>query len=279
MNRFSVHVFALASFLMISVQAVGQDIELSFGDVVLSFFGDNTDQFDFSGAAFTQSVDCVLTASNNETDYGAQAWSFGIAGDGLDIDGITTDGTVAEDASEGGYDFSEVTADGAILVTILSFQTFDTLPANGSSTVAILSVSSTFPAGATETKSLSYTAGLVGSGLEVENVVAINDQDVTPTMVGYEITLTGIDNNFMTMDFDSSGQFDIGDISALLYWMYRGGGAPACRDAMDFNGNGRINIADVVSGLNYLFTHTGATPAAGVGCQFYTACDISAACQ
>ena len=248
------------------------------GDVVLSFSGDNAPRTDFSGAGFSQSVECVLTSSNNETDHGAQAWSFGVTGNGLDIDGITTDGTVAENASEAGYDFSEVTTEGAIQVTILSYETFDTLPANGSSTVAVLSVSSTFPAGATETRSLSYTPGLVGSGLEVENVIAINDFDVVPATAGYEITLRGIDSNFMTMDFDSSGQFDIGDISALLYWLYRGGDAPDCRDAMDFNGNGRINIADVVSGLNHLFVHTNTVPTAGVGCQVYTECGIAGAC-
>ena len=118
----------------------------------------------------------------------------------------------------------------------------------------------------------------MGSGLEVENVIAINDFDVVPATAGYEITLRGIDSNFMTMDFDSSGQFDIGDISALLYWLYRGGDAPDCRDAMDFNGNGRINIADVVSGLNHLFVHTNTVPAAGVGCQVYTECGIAGAC-
>ena len=110
------------------------------------------------------------------------------------------------------------------------------------------------------------------------NVIAINDFDVVPATAGYEITLRGIDSNFMTMDFDSSGQFDIGDISVLLYWLYRGGDAPDCRDAMDFNGNGRINVADAVSGLNFLFTHTGTTPAAGAGCQIYDGCDLSAGC-
>ena len=249
------------------------------GDVVLSFSGDDAAQVDFSGSAFSQSVDCVLSNSRNDGN-GPQGWSFGVTGNGLDIDGISTDGTAADGASEGGFDLSEVTADGgAIQVTILSFDPMVTLDANGSATIASVSVSSTFPAGTTETKSLAYTSGLVGSGLAVENIIAMNDAEIEPTTAGYEITLTGIDTNYVTMDFDSDGKAVISDIQGLLNWLYLGGGAPDCRDAMDFNGNGRINIADAVSGLNYLFSHTGTTPSAGAGCQVYAGCDIAAACQ
>ncbi len=247
------------------------------GDVVLSFSGDDSGSTGFAGTAFSQTVDCVLTSSNNETDNGAQGWSFGVTGNGFDIDAITTDGTAAESASDGGFDLSEVTADGAIQVTILSFDPFVTLPANGSSTVATVSVSTDYSAG-DATSSLSYTSGLVGSGLAVENIVAINDLDVEPVTTGYEITLTGIVSNFVTMDFDASGEVNIGDISGLLSWLYLGGDAPGCREAMDYNGNGRINVADAVSGLNFLFTHTGTTPAAGAGCQIYDGCELSAGC-
>ena len=73
----------------------------------------------------------------------------------------------------------------------------------------------------------------------------------------------GTDNYSMSMDFDSSGEFNIGDVSALLYWLFRGGPAPDCRDAMDYNQNGRINVIDVVSGLRYLFTYTHRLPARG----------------
>lgn len=86
-------------------------------------------------------------------------------------------------------------------------------------------------------------------------------------------------NNFMSMDFDSSGQFDIGDISGLLYWMYRGGAAPDCSAAMDYNLNGRINIIDAVSGLRYLFMHTNSVPAMGAGCQVYADCELADACH
>ncbi len=89
----------------------------------------------------------------------------------------------------------------------------------------------------------------------------------------------GTDAYSMSMDFDSSGEFNIGDVSALLYWLFRGGPAPDCSDAMDYNQNGRINVIDVVSGLRYLFTYTHRIPARGVGCQVYTSCEPSAACQ
>ncbi len=87
------------------------------------------------------------------------------------------------------------------------------------------------------------------------------------------------ENYSMSMDFDSSGQFDIGDITGLLYWMYRGGAAPDCSDAMDYNLNGRINIIDAVSGLRYLFMHTNSVPAMGAGCQAYAGCEPADACH
>lgn len=89
---------------------------------------------------------------------------------------------------------------------------------------------------------------------------------------------TVADDSFVSMDFDSSGQFNIGDVSALLMWLYLGGPAPDCREAMDFNANGRINVIDAVSGLNFLFTHTQAVPAMGAGCQAYVGCDSGVAC-
>ena len=89
----------------------------------------------------------------------------------------------------------------------------------------------------------------------------------------------GTDKYSMSMDFDSSGEFNIGDVSALLYWLYRGGPAPDCRDAMDYNQNGRINVIDVVSGLRYLFIYTHRLPARGAGCQVYLGCETSPACQ
>ena len=223
----------------------------------------------------------MTTANNNceNEGVGAQGWSFGVTATGFEITGLTTDGTAAEGASEVGFDFSEVTADGAIAVTILGFQEFIMLPATGSSTVASISVATSFPDDATETKSLQYANGLVGSGLAVKNIVAFGDTDVDPDSTGYELTITGVDNNYVSMDFDGSGQVNIADLQALLNWLYLGGDAPACRDAMDFNGNDRINVADAVSGLNYLFAHTSASPAAGVGCQVYLECGLNTACE
>ena len=86
-------------------------------------------------------------------------------------------------------------------------------------------------------------------------------------------------NAFVSMDFDTSGEVDISDISAMLDWMFLGGPKPVCRDAMDFNGNGRINVIDVISGLNYLFTNTYTLPANGEGCQVYVACSRTSACN
>jgi len=34
-----------------------------------------------------------------------------------------------------------------------------------------------------------------------------------------------------------------------------------------------------VSGLNFLFAHTSASPAAGVGCQVYLECGLNTTCE
>ena len=86
-------------------------------------------------------------------------------------------------------------------------------------------------------------------------------------------------NTFVSMDFDSSGGVDISDISAMLNWLFLGGSSPACQDAMDFNANGQINVMDVVSGLNFLFSNSSAVPFNGEGCQVYSACDPTPACE
>jgi len=271
------------SFQACSEAAPPPPPEVCEADFTLGFSGANAAiPIGISGTDFGQDVDCTLTTENNTCEgqgVGAQGWSFGVTATGFEITGLTTDGTAAEGASEVGFDFSEVTADGAIAVTILGFQEFIMLPATGSSTVASISVATSFPDDATETKSLQYANGLVGSGLAVKNIVAFGDTDVDPDSTGYELTITGVDNNYVSMDFDGSGQVNIADLQALLNWLYLGGDAPACRDAMDFNGNDRINVADAVSGLNYLFAHTSASPAAGVGCQVYLECGLNTACE
>ena len=271
------------SFQACSEAAPPPPPEVCEADFTLGFSGANgAIPIGISGTDFAQDVDCTLTTANNNCEnegVGAQGWSFGVTGTGFEITGITTDGTAAEDASDLGFDFSEFTADGAIMVTILGFQQFIMLPASGVSTVARVSVATAFPDAATETKTLQYANGLVGSGLAVKNIVAFADTDVDPASTGYELTITGVDNNYVSMDFDGSGQVNIADLQALLNWLYLGGDAPACRDAMDFNGNDRINVADAVSGLNYLFAHTSASPAAGVGCQVYLECGLNTACE
>ena len=271
------------SFQACSEAAPPPPPEICEADFTLGFSGANAaTPIGISGTDFAQDVDCTLTTANNTCEnegIGAQGWSFGVTGTGFEITGITTDGTAAADASDLGFDFNEFTADGAIQVTILGFQQFIMLPASGVSTVARISVATTFPEAATETRSLEYANGLVGSGLAVKNIVAFDDTDIDPASTGYDLTITGVDNNYVTMDFDGSGQVNIADLQALLNWLYLGGDAPSCRDAMDFNGNDRINVADAVSGLNYLFAHTSASPTAGVGCQVYLECELNDACE
>ena len=259
--------------------------EFCTADFSLGFSGDNADlHVGISGFDFGQTVDCTLSTSNNtcaDSDIGAQGWSFGVTATGFEITDLTTDGTAAEGASEAGFDWTEINADGseAIQVSILGFSELSMLPPDGTETVATITVATTYPDDATETKTLQYAGGLVGSGLAVDNIVAFGDLDIDPDTSAYELNIQGVDNNYLTLDFDASGRADIADLVSLLDWLYQGGDAPACRDAMDFNGNGRINMADVVSGLNYLFSHTDSMPIAGEGCQLYLGCELNTACD
>ena len=257
--------------------------EFCNADFSLGFSGDNADlHIGFSGFDFGQTVDCTLTTSNNtcaDQGVGAQGWSFGFTATGFEITELTTDGTAAEGASDAGFDWSELTADGAIQVSILGFSQFNMLPPDGTESVAKITVATTYPDDTTETKTLQYANGLVGSGLAVDNIVAFGDLDIDPSTSTYELNIKGVDDNYLTLDFDASGAANLADLQALLNWLYLGGPGPACQDAMDFNGNGRINVADAVSGLNYLFSHTDTMPVAGEGCQVYIGCELNIACE
>ena len=66
--------------------------------------------------------------------------------------------------------------------------------------------------------------------------------------------------SFSRGDASSDASVDIADAIFLLNYFFRGGEAPACRDAADANDDGRENIADVLSILQHLFAETGPLP-------------------
>ena len=274
--------------IAVAGQCQGQE-EPGPADFELSFVGDNKKTITgLFGLTFNQSIECILTTSGNETELGVQGWSISLASDpGLDIISITIEDTVAavEDVGgllRGGFEKTELTHGegnlGAVSAVILGFDELVTLPLSGAEVIARLDIQCPYPeVGVTETKVIRYIDGLRGSGQPVGNVVAHADYDVEPEMVAYEVTLLGIDENAVTYDCNVDGRVNIADAQCLLNWLFLGGPAPGCQDAMNFNGDARLNIADGISGLNFLFLG-GPPPAAGVGCQPYPDCAIEPSC-
>ena len=264
--------------------------ELSPAQFELGFSGINNGTIrGLAGEAFTQTINCTLTTSENETPLGAQGWSISMAPDeGINIVGITVTGTVSAEAEEGGlradegFEKSELTEGegnvGAVSAVVLGFSELVMLPLSGTSVIARIDIECPYPAvDVTETKIVRYVDGLVGSGLAVENVIAQADFGIQPEISSYEVTLQGIDENAVTYDCNSDGRVNIADAQCMLNWLFLGGPEPGCRDAMDFNADSRLNIADGISGLNYLFLG-GPPPPAGIGCKSYPDCESEAAC-
>jgi hypothetical protein len=165
-----------------------------------------------------------------------------------------------------------------VSAVVLSFTELVTLPASGTESIARIEIQSPFPeVDVAETKVVRYIDGLRGTGQPVDNVVTHGSFGVLPGKTAYEVTLLGIDENAVTYDCNVDGRVNIADAQCLLNWLFLGGTAPGCQDAMNFNGDGRLNIADGISGLNFLFLG-GVPPAAGVGCQPYPDCDLQDAC-
>ena len=82
-------------------QCWGQDIKTEFE---LGFSSEDSETVEgVSGLNFNQTVDCILMPSEDQAELGVQGWSISLAGDpGLDIVGITVDGTAAATEDEGG---------------------------------------------------------------------------------------------------------------------------------------------------------------------------------
>ena len=273
-----------------SFQACSEESDDSLADFDLAFSGENSETITgVFGLTFGQTVDCTLTTSENRTEVGAQGWSISLAPDpGLSIVAISVDGTAAADEDDGGrrrggFEKSELTDgegnEGAISAIVLSFTELVTLPASGTEVIAKVDIQAPYPAvDVTETKVIRYVDGLRGSGQPVDNVITHDNFGVLPGKTPYEVTLLGIDENAITYDCNTDGRVNIADAQCLLNWLFLGGAAPGCQDAMNFNGDARLNIADGISGLNFLFLG-GPPPAAGVGCQPYPACDLQDACS
>lgn len=70
-----------------------------------------------------------------------------------------------------------------------------------------------------------------------------------------------LDPRFVRGDTNGDGVHDIGDIIALLDWMFADDAEPSCLDAADANDDGSVNIGDAIAGLNALFVAGVSLPA------------------
>ena len=78
-------------------------------------------------------------------------------------------------------------------------------------------------------------------------------------------------------DATADGIIDISDPVSHLSFLFLGGAAPPCLDALDFNQDGVGDISDPVAALSYLFAG-GPEPAKGLGCQAYAGCGSGCQC-
>ncbi len=96
--------YALVAVLGVALGGTCYSQELSPAQFELGFSGNNNGTLrGLAGQTFTQTINCTLATSANETPLGAQGWSISMAPDeGSNIVGITVTGTVSAEQDEGG---------------------------------------------------------------------------------------------------------------------------------------------------------------------------------
>jgi hypothetical protein len=119
----------------------------------------------------------------------------------------------------------------------------------------------------------------VGDGEAIGRVAVDDTRCTSPSSSTTErrIIVTDRESTWATYDGNNDGALNISDPVFHLNFLFGGGGAPGCNQAMDFNGDLTANISDAVSALNYLFL-SGTPPAMGEGCVFYEFCGLSGRC-
>ena len=160
---------------------------------------------DVVGGAGVQAIELTCTMQQGgDAEGGAQGWSISLTGTGCAaITGITTDGTMAADVSQGGmrntgFEKSEVTTgagagsdceglNGAISAVVLSFTMPITLPGESVNEIAKLAVGVTISEEGDNTGTVAYSDGCQGVGQPVENTVTWNGQTVDPSFSAAEI--------------------------------------------------------------------------------------------
>lgn len=157
------------------------------------------------GAGPTVTVDAVCTLETQGLDEGvpgAQGWSVSVAVEGwTSVDSATIDGTAGAETDDGGlrdggFEKTEVVAEGAGAVSaiVLAFTEPVTLPPSGVQPILALSVTGDVPAieDGAQAYRVFYQDGLQGSGQPVDNKVTYDGETRFPTL-GEGVTVVSPD--------------------------------------------------------------------------------------
>lgn len=153
-----------------------------------------------TGTTVPFQIKMVLGSSGLDGANGPQGWSLSIANNGVDITGLTTSGTAAADAADGGLRntgfevFEIVNPDrnegqqGLVQALVLSFVMPITLPPNTDQIIGLVDYEATVGAAAFEATIL-YQNGLIGSGQPVNNDVTFEGQTADPSLARLVISI------------------------------------------------------------------------------------------
>lgn len=225
----------------------------------------------------------LLTPDGEEPlSTGAQGWSLSLSADGVEIIGITTAGTLAAPRTadppglwDRGFERSTLTlggigacADrhGAVSAVVLSIVSAVTLPLEGSSPIARLTLRGRVP-GSPESAlaaRLRFLDGCGNPGSPLGNVVTWMDVSNPPGVVDCSFELAGGDSPFRRGDVNGDQKIDISDPIAILGCKFLGERCPTCRDAGDANDDGLMDLSDAVRLLGFLFLGAPPPPAPGM---------------
>jgi hypothetical protein len=250
------------------------------------------------GETKTFEVLATLTTSDNTTDEGAAAWSFGIGAENLKILSIATDGTDARALITVGFfkETSEVVdplrdtgsgpqGEGAVSAVLIDAYGPVTLPVSGTVTLVKIVVQAVIPDRDLEAR-ISFVGGKQASGRPVACAIALAGTSHAPLLGSRAIALRSVPPGGLVFPGDANrdGELDLSDAIWLLGHLFLGsnpalpceGGTasnPGSGDLalVDVNGDGTIDLSDGVSLLSFLFLGS-KPPALGTECVPIVGC-------
>jgi hypothetical protein len=212
------------------------------GALALGFTGCPAEVLGARGEVKTFEVTVTLSS---DLDAGAQAWSFGVSAENLEIVSIAIDGTDAANAHPLGPAAEVVGVSGAFSAVVLDLDrtswTPYLLPPRSTSTVARIGVRAAIPEAEVEGR-LSFVDGIKGSGEPVEDIVSVGGVSYAPRVTGCSFPIRAPDCN-------GNGVPDALDIETGTSADCTGNGIPdECEP--DCDRNGVADTCDLAAGTS-----------------------------